>query len=509
MQAAIKPTDTSHQLSLKVPLPEFLRQGLDKCVHLPTLPSVAMNVLAIARSPRASVKAYADAIEHDPVLTTRLLALANSAYYVRSAPAITSCQDAVARIGLDTTLAATLSFSLFRQQGTTAYLQRVWSRSLIAAIAARHLAEQLCPDRAGFVFTAALLQDIGVLALKSLYPEEVESVYESAHAHPELSRSEHVMFGCDHASIGAWLAARWGVPAPIAQAIQSSHLEFGTAPNDLMCIRLSGPIADAWLSPAPAQAMISLLRKLESHPLANQLELGTLLQSIDEHLPSLANILEVTAPTHQDNEALLAEAQQLLFEQTLTLSARLDKQQDELAMLRERQNELESQSRTDSLTSLANRGWLEEQLAKRFRQCQQNSTTLSVVFIDLDHFKDINDRYGHLVGDTVLSSFGKLLSAIVRDGDLAGRFGGEEFMIILPDEDALSAKLFSQRIARRLEAQPMAWHDDQPLYVTISIGIACMEDGGFASSDELIHAADQSMYFVKHSGRSGIAIYGQ
>lgn len=506
---AIQPTDNSAQLSLTSPLPEFLRKSLEGCASLPTLPSVAMNVLTIARSPNASVKAYAEAIEHDPVLTTRLLALANSAYYARSAPPISSCQEAVARIGLDTTLAATLSFSLFRQKGANAYLQRVWSRSLIAAIASRYLAEQLCPSRKGFVFTAALLQDIGVLALKSLYPEEVESVYETpAEHHPEVSHNEHRLFGCDHAIVGAWLAAKWGVPAPIAEAIHTSHLDFSSAPADLLCIRLSGHIADAWLSPSPAQALVNLMRKLESSHLTDHLELAALLNTIEDQLPSLANILEVTAPTHQDNEALLAEAQQLLFEQTLALSARLDQQQSELAQLLERQNELESRSRTDALTGIANRGWLEEQLDTRFRQCRDVGGTLSVVFMDIDHFKSINDQYGHLTGDNVLVSFGKLLSAVVRDGDLAGRYGGEEFMVVLPGEDANGAKKFAQRIAYRLQEQPMTWHEDRPIYVTVSIGVACLNDGGFANSTELINAADKSMYFIKHSGRSGIAVYG-
>jgi diguanylate cyclase (GGDEF)-like protein len=130
------------------------------------------------------------------------------------------------------------------------------------------------------------------------------------------------------------------------------------------------------------------------------------------------------------------------------------------------------------------------------------------VFIDLDHFKTINDRYGHLVGDNVLIGFAKLLSAIVRDGDLAGRFGGEEFLVILPGENGTAAKRFAERIAKRVQEQPMTWHDDEPVYVTVSIGVACSEDGGFAKSNELINAADQCMYFVKHSGRSGIALYG-
>ena len=81
-------------------------------------------------------------------------------------------------------------------------------------------------------------------------------------------------------------------------------------------------------------------------------------------------------------------------------------------------------------------------------------------------------------------------------------------MVVLPGEDANGAKKFAQRIAYRLQEQPMTWHEDRPVYVTVSIGVGCLNDGGFANSTELINAADKSMYFIKHSGRCGIAVYG-
>ncbi|WP_244317853.1 GGDEF domain-containing protein [Vreelandella titanicae] len=211
----------------------------------------------------------------------------------------------------------------------------------------------------------------------------------------------------------------------------------------------------------------------------------------------------------QDNESLLAEAQQLLFQQTLQLKARFETQQVELASLRQRQDELEERSRTDMLTGLANRSWLEEQMHKRFALCQEQSRIMSVVFIDLDHFKKLNDQYGHQMGDNVLQKFGKTLQSLIREGDLAGRWGGEEFLVILPDEDAQAAQVFAKRIAQRLEKTPMAHNDPHPIYVSVSIGIACLNDGGFGDAGELIDAADKSMYFIKRTGRGGIAVYGE
>lgn len=507
---AIPVKDYSKDLILSTELPAFLIADLLKCPNLPTLPTVAINVLKIARTDQPSVSDYANAIERDPALTMRIIALANSAFFSRTPVKVHACREATARLGLDATLAAVLSFSLLQNKAVDIHYQRVWMRSIIASLAARYLAVHICPDTAGPVFTAALLQDIGILALRATYPSETTKLYSSSTLnHRQLSEAEQELFGCDHSQVGAWLAAKWGVPTPLAQRICDSHGEYNIASPDMLCIQLSGPIADAWLSSHPAQALVNVIREFEAHEGAHTISLRHLLENIQQQLPALVDMLQMAAPPMQDNESLLAEAQQLLFHQTLLLNARLDSQQAELTSLHKRQDDLEERSRTDTLTGLANRAWLEEQLQKRFKLCQSQSRTMSVVFIDLDHFKKLNDQYGHQMGDFVLEKFGKTLQALVREGDLAGRWGGEEFLIILPDEDAKAAHLFAQRIAQRLEKTPMANDDQNPIYVSVSIGIACLDDGGFGDASELIDAADKSMYFIKRTGRGGIAIYGE
>ncbi|WP_386083096.1 diguanylate cyclase [Vreelandella sp. F11] len=506
---AIQASDNSKDLVLSTELPPFLVADLINCPALPSLPSVAINVLKIARTEHPSVNEYANAIERDPALTIRIITLANSAFFSRSHTKVHGCQEATARLGLDTTLAAVMSFSLLQNRGIDVHYQRVWMRSIIASLAARHLAIYLCPEMAGPVFTAALLQDIGIMALRATYPKESNNLYtETALSHRQLSESEQRLFGCDHSQVGAWLAAKWGVPTPLAQRICDSHSEYDINAPDKLCVQLSGSIADAWLSSHPAQSLVAVVREFETYQSAQTISLRHLLENIQEQLPALADMLQMTAPPLQNNESLLAEAQQLLFQQTLQLKARLDTQQAELASLRQRQDELEERSRIDTLTGLANRSWLEEQMHKRFVLCQQQSRIMSVVFIDLDHFKKLNDQYGHQMGDSVLQTFGKTLQSLIRDGDLAGRWGGEEFLVVLPDEDAQSAQVFAKRIAQRLAKTPMAHDDQEPIHVSVSIGIACLDDGGFGSADELIDAADKSMYFIKHTGRGGIAIYG-
>tara|TARA_R110002012_G_scaffold8718_6_gene40102 strand:+ start:7776 stop:9335 length:1560 start_codon:yes stop_codon:yes gene_type:complete len=506
----IQVQDNSKDLVLSTELPPFLVADLLQCPNLPTLPSVAINILNIARTDSPSVNDYANAIERDPALTMRIIALANSAFFSRTHLKVKACQEATARLGLDTTLAAVMSFSLLENKGVDAHYQHVWMRSIIASLAARHLAIHLCPDKTGPVFTAALLQDIGILALRATYPSESAALYaESPISHRQLSESEQQLFGCDHSQVGAWLAAKWGVPTPLAQRICDSHGDYNISTSDMLCIQLSGPIADAWLSSHPAQSLVSVIREFETQEGAHKISLRQLLENIQEQLPALADMLRMAAPPVQDNESLLAEAQQILFRQTLLLTARLDTQQAELASLRKRQEDLEERSRTDALTGLANRDWLEEQLQEHFVICQEQARIMSVVFIDLDHFKKLNDKYGHPKGDQVLKKFGKTLQSLIREGDLAGRWGGEEFVIILPEENAMAAQVFANRVAQRLEKTPMAYAELDPIHVTVSIGIACLDDGGFNSANELIDAADKCMYFIKRSGRGGIAVYGE
>lgn len=506
----IQEKDNSQELVLSTELPAFLVADLVNCPNLPTLPSVALKVLKIARTEHPSVNDYAHAIERDPALALRIITLANSAFFSRTHIKVHACHEATARLGVDTTLAAVMSFSLLQNRSVDAHYQHVWMRSIIASLAARHLAIHFCPDKAGAVFTAALLQDIGIIALRANYPSESNNLYtEETMSHRQLSESEQRFFGCDHSQVGAWLAAEWGVPTPLAQRICDSHGEYDVAAPDMLCIQLSGPIADAWLSKHPAQSLVAVIREFETYQGAHEISLRNLLENIKQQLPALADMLQIAAPPLQDNESLLAEAQQLLFRQTLQLNARIEMQQAELASLHQRQDELEERTRTDALTGLANRSWLQEQLQNRFILCQEQSRIMSVVFIDLDHFKQLNDQYGHQLGDQVLEKFGKALQALIREGDLAGRWGGEEFLVILPDENAKTAHVFARRIAQRLAKTPMAHDGEEPIHVSVSIGIACLGDGGFGSADELIDAADKSMYFIKRTGRGGIAIYGE
>lgn len=492
------------------PLPEQISRRLERCQTLPSIPDAVYRVLSVARRPDASLSDYASAVERDPALTLRLLSLANSAFYARHSRVTQTCQEAVARIGLDATVAAVMSFGLASFCEHDRSLQHVWQRAIVAAIAARQLALRLCPEHAGALFTAALLQDIGILAMRSMADEALEIHSAPAVSHQEMSQREVRMVGCDHSLVGAWLAINWGMPRHLAWAIANSHGPTDTQDRFLLSLRLSGLVADAWISREPEHGFAGLIKQLNRLRISDaSISLHELIEGIEGHLPSLSELVNVTAPTIHDKARLLAEAQQYLYLQSLALSARLDSQEQEIAALKQRQDELEHHSRTDPLTGLANRQWLETQLDMRFQRCVREQRTLSVAFIDLDHFKSLNDQHGHQFGDLILSRFATLLESTLRSGDLAGRYGGEEFLVILPDETSRGARCMARRLENALMDTPLATVDHVPLHISVSIGIASLEARNFADPRELIDAADKSMYRVKRTGRGGTAVYDE
>ena len=161
---------------------------------------------------------------------------------------------------------------------------------------------------------------------------------------------------------------------------------------------------------------------------------------------------------------------------------------------------LKQLARIDSLTSLLNRQALDEVIAKEWSRADRNGTPLSCVLIDLDHFKRINDTYGHLIGDEVLKVSAGLLSENSRESDHVARYGGEEFCAILPDTDGAGAWTWADRLRQSLSVLEFHTSADTIL-ITASCGVAS-KSSHTATPADLIHAADQALYAAKQQGRN-------
>jgi len=170
--------------------------------------------------------------------------------------------------------------------------------------------------------------------------------------------------------------------------------------------------------------------------------------------------------------------------------------------LNESRKQFEVLSITDSLTNLYNRRYLIERLKAEFKRAKRYSESLSCIMIDIDFFKSINDTYGHKYGDYVLSKIAFLIKNSVRDIDIPGRYGGEEFLIILPNTKQAGAVKLAEKIRRQIEIYPFQF-EGKRLNVTCSFGCASMkEESSIFSYETLVIRADNALYEAKNSGRN-------
>jgi len=163
-------------------------------------------------------------------------------------------------------------------------------------------------------------------------------------------------------------------------------------------------------------------------------------------------------------------------------------------------------SRHDPLTNLYNRSVLEEMLENDVHRSRRYNTPLSACMLDIDHFKDINDTYGHHMGDRVLQDLAALLQKSLRDIDYCGRYGGEEFVIVLPQTTLAHASEFAHRLLQQISSLRFQSADNTIFHITASIGVAefNLHD---ASHEKLLQAADKAMYLAKNSGRNCVKEY--
>ena len=164
---------------------------------------------------------------------------------------------------------------------------------------------------------------------------------------------------------------------------------------------------------------------------------------------------------------------------------------------------LEHISRTDALTGLDNRRHLEERLDEQFEHAKRLGEAFSVVMCDLDKFKSVNDTYGHQAGDRVLEQLAGILKREAREIDRVGRYGGEEFVYILPGAQLDSAVTFAERVRRAIEAHTFAF-DSESIRRTGSFGVAGWPHPRLADCDSLVRAADDALYVAKETGRNRV-----
>lgn len=193
----------------------------------------------------------------------------------------------------------------------------------------------------------------------------------------------------------------------------------------------------------------------------------------------------------------------------LVLSGRMRRDNDMLlASLRQRR-ELERMATVDGLTGLRNRRWLDDVFPRQIERSIRTGDPLSLLLADVDHFKRVNDRYGHLVGDCALQVVAEVMASSLRPTDLIARFGGEEFAALLPGATADQATVAAERLRKQLAERPVLIGNDHSssVQLTVSVGVAQLQTGD--TLDSLVAAADSALYSAKISGRNRVQAHAR
>lgn len=176
------------------------------------------------------------------------------------------------------------------------------------------------------------------------------------------------------------------------------------------------------------------------------------------------------------------------------------------AELRDKNAMLERVSTTDAVTGMRTRRYVGELLSIEVLRASRYHTPLAVAMCDLDHFKRVNDSFGHPAGDAVLAGAGDVIRRTLRAADAAGRYGGEEFLLVLPGTDIAGAHAVAERVRAAIEAIEFDVGSEAPYHVTVSIGVAALDDG--QSVEALVAAADEALYAAKAAGRNRVVAAG-
>ena len=496
-----------------------LETRLAKCRTLPSPPRICEQILSLARGSDLELAELAAVISRDPGLAARVLRIANSSFYARRRH-VANLRDALVVLGINAAISLALGFSLVHALGSTSAhavrYTRFWSRSLLAAYAAQELARLLKIGSPENAFLAALVQDIGILAMDQALAEEYLSLVpqDGADDHDRQVAAERARFSTDHAEVGVWLLERWNFPESLRAAVAASH---GSEPipkeepgaTFCNCIALSGYIADAWLAQDHHLAIETAGGKAGDWLGLGSSELGRILEAVSARIPEASELYGIGIADEPTRAAVLEEAAELLLLHSLRTAEEARENLRKAERLEAHSRAIEEQARRDSLTGIFNRRHLDTLLRKEFGHAVERGWPLSLVFVDLDHFKNVNDTFGHQVGDQVLTSVAHTLREGTRRSDILGRYGGEEFVLVLPATGRDAAAIMAQRLIDRIAETPHAVIQGTPIRMTASAGLAThSESAPFQDPEALVRHADAALYGAKVGGRNRLVVDG-
>ncbi|MCB9735573.1 MAG: GGDEF domain-containing protein [Deltaproteobacteria bacterium] len=499
------------------------RKAAARDLTLPSPPLGMALVLEAAENPETSLARLGWLVNREPSLTSHILKLSNSAAYGVGRP-VGSVGQATVYLGARTVRNMTLSHivqTLTKEIDVGAFdTTAFWEHALRRAGAAHVVATRCGFDDPGEAFTAGLMQELGLLVMVVERPELSEEIA-AAMALPFHARAkaESDLLGTTHDQTFAAIASEWGIPGEITTAIGAHHeVEHEVQVSDRRgrrlaeILRLADAVADITQVGANRDVLARVRGYLDRMPNGKRVSLETVTDETARAMREMSSALEIRIRPQPSFEELKAAAHRALASVSSSyegdvqrLEAQLAEHERERRALEKRNGELERLASTDALTGVANRRALCDALESALGRTKRGEMPMTVLLLDLDHFKQVNDVHGHDAGDVVLKEVASRLRGALRAGDLVGRLGGEEFAVVLAGVPARNARFIAERLRVLVSVRPIALGDGGVLRVTASIGGFSVEPGHGVSLEDALKTCDLALYASKNAGRNRVS----
>ena len=467
---------------------------------LPTPPSIAMSLLDMFGQPDVKIDDLAKVIRIDPALSAKIIAFCNSPLMGLSRK-VDSVDRAIVLLGINAVQMIALSFSLVDindDANDEIDFEQFWNFSLAIAVACQAIARHRKLD-GELAFLVGLMLNIGEIAIYRNSGKRRELREQSPVPPVEIQQYvdlETRIIGTNRYLVGASLLEEWEFPQDIIDVLQQlgdDQQEDGELTEPIRCGFLLAAllITDDLLAEQieKIRAMISEHLQVDEEALEEVFQLAQQAWLDYSELLNLENNWNVKTLRDMENAAK--------FRMTALSISQAKDQQKTL----EENDKLRSAVSKDALTGVFNRSAYDEQAARDFARCRRNERPFSLIVIDIDHFKKFNDTYGHQVGDQVLKQVAKVMQSRLREYDNLYRYGGEEFVVTLPECAEEHAIIVAERLRASVEEIEIQ-HEEGPLKVTISVGTAFAEDPGDVTLEHLFELADECLYKAKSNGRN-------
>ena len=484
-------------------------------IRLPSPPAIAIRILDIVRKDDFSFSDLARIIESDPALVAKILKVANSSYYNFSRK-VTSIEMALSVLGTHAVKNIALSFVICAEAKTSVdngfNFDLYWRRAITSAVAA-DLTAALVGFRSPDVFVTALLQDIGIIVFNASFPEQYQlTINENLAGLAPLYEIEQHCYGFGHHELGAELLGSWQLPEGICIPIRYHHRHDPIPDqyrNHLEILRISDCLASIYHGNKSVDKVKQVRKMLDTTFGIQEEAVGELIDEVASKSLEILASFDIPPGSMQPFSLILQEANEELSNlntsyELLVIELKQAKEKaetlaNELHSANEKLHELAFR---DALTGLYNHRYFQESMDRELERSRRYQREFSLIIFDIDHFKKINDTYGHPTGDRVLIAISRGVEQSVRGSDIIARYGGEEFAVILPETDLTAANAVAERLRNDIERLDI-FVDGMTIKATVSVGYTCYRNSArIQEKSAIIGMADRALYIAKQSGRN-------